>query len=157
VRAAALTDIFKKLYENNYPIEKIRLVDEYDADDEKSMRDNNSSCFNGAATGKTAKTISILKFQRRWWIFCIPTTNNKRDDLRRKCEEELGTTIERYYNDEKNRAVLGDLVLGGGYALAGGHCLCGTFGRYIGEGDNPHWYDGRLHPHVVPQSPNGRV
>ena len=44
--AAALLDIFQKLYESNYPIEKIRLIDEYDADDELSMRDNNSSCFN---------------------------------------------------------------------------------------------------------------
>ena len=44
--AAALLDIFQKLYEANYPIEKIRLIDEYDADDELSMRDNNSSCFN---------------------------------------------------------------------------------------------------------------
>ncbi len=39
-------DIFRELYENDYPIEKIRLVDEYDADDERSMEDNNSSCFN---------------------------------------------------------------------------------------------------------------
>ena len=53
--AAALTDIFKKLYENNYPIEKIRLVDEYDADDEKSMRDNNSSCFNFRFISHTTK------------------------------------------------------------------------------------------------------
>lgn len=44
--AAPLIDIFQKLYANAYPIEKIRLVDEYDADDERSMRDNNSSCFN---------------------------------------------------------------------------------------------------------------
>ena len=44
--AADLIDIFQKLYLANYPIEKIRLVDEYDADDELSMRDNNSSCFN---------------------------------------------------------------------------------------------------------------
>ena len=44
--AEALTDIFKKLYAENYPIEKIRLIDEYDADDEFSMSDNNSSCFN---------------------------------------------------------------------------------------------------------------
>lgn len=44
--AAALIDIFQKLYAHDYPIEKIRLVDEYDADDEMSMRDNNSSCFN---------------------------------------------------------------------------------------------------------------
>lgn len=41
-----LMDIFIKLYEANYPIEKIRLVDEYNADNETSMRDNNSSCFN---------------------------------------------------------------------------------------------------------------
>ena len=39
-------DILMKLYEADYPIEKIRLVDEYDADDETSMRDNNSSSFN---------------------------------------------------------------------------------------------------------------
>ena len=44
--ADALIDIFKKLFEANYPIEKIRLIDEYNADDELSMRDNNSSCFN---------------------------------------------------------------------------------------------------------------
>ena len=39
-------DIFKQLYEAGYKIEKIRLIDEYDADDEKSMSDNNSSAFN---------------------------------------------------------------------------------------------------------------
>jgi len=55
--AEALTDIFQKLYENNYPIEKIRLIDEYDADDEKSMHDNNSSCFNFRFISHT-KTIS---------------------------------------------------------------------------------------------------
>ena len=44
--AEPLTEIFTKLYAENYPIEKIRLIDEYDADDELSMRDNNSSCFN---------------------------------------------------------------------------------------------------------------
>ena len=44
--AAALIDIFQKLFNANYPIEKVRLIDEYNADDELSMRDNNSSCFN---------------------------------------------------------------------------------------------------------------
>ena len=44
--AEVLLGIFKDLYVANYPIEKIRLIDEYDADDEKSMSDNNSSCFN---------------------------------------------------------------------------------------------------------------
>ena len=44
--ARALAEIFEKLFTENYPIEKIRLIDEYDADDELSMSDNNSSCFN---------------------------------------------------------------------------------------------------------------
>ena len=44
--AQPLTEIFQKLFAENYPIEKIRLIDEYAADDELSMRDNNSSCFN---------------------------------------------------------------------------------------------------------------
>ena len=41
-----LLEIFQKLFAANYPIEKMRLIDEYNADDELSMRDNNSSCFN---------------------------------------------------------------------------------------------------------------
>lgn len=41
-----LLDIFRQLYDAGYQIEKIKLVDEYDADDEKSMADNNSSAFN---------------------------------------------------------------------------------------------------------------
>lgn len=44
--ADALIDIFEQLFKANYPIEKMRLIDEYGADDELSMRDNNSSCFN---------------------------------------------------------------------------------------------------------------
>ena len=44
--AAPVLDIFKELFKAGYPIEKIRLIDEYDADDEKSMSDNNSSSFN---------------------------------------------------------------------------------------------------------------
>lgn len=41
-----LMEIFKALYQAKYPIEKMRLIDYYDSDDEASMRDNNSSCFN---------------------------------------------------------------------------------------------------------------
>ena len=44
--AEDVLDILRKLYEADYPIEKIRLVDEYDASDEASMADNNSSSFN---------------------------------------------------------------------------------------------------------------
>ena len=53
--AADLLDIFQKLYEAGYQIEKIRLVDEYNADDETSMRDNNSSCFNFRFISRTTK------------------------------------------------------------------------------------------------------
>lgn len=38
--------IFKELYDVGYQIEKIRLVDEYNADDDASMADNNTSAFN---------------------------------------------------------------------------------------------------------------
>lgn len=41
-----LLDIFYELYRNEYRIEKIRLIDEYDGDDTASMEDNNTSCFN---------------------------------------------------------------------------------------------------------------
>ena len=53
--AETLTEIFEKLYVANYPIEKIRLVDEYNADDELSMRDNNSSCFNFRYVSNTTR------------------------------------------------------------------------------------------------------
>lgn len=43
--AQDLLDIFRQLYQARYPIEKIRLIDDYEADDEQSMRDNNTSCF----------------------------------------------------------------------------------------------------------------
>ncbi len=43
---ADILDIFQKLYENRYPIERMVLVDEYDADDEASMQANNTSAFN---------------------------------------------------------------------------------------------------------------
>ena len=38
-------EIFKELFDIKYEIEKIRLIDEYGADDERSMEDNNSSSF----------------------------------------------------------------------------------------------------------------
>ncbi len=44
--ARDLTEIFQELYRWKYPIEKIRLVDEYGGNDERSMEDNNTSCFN---------------------------------------------------------------------------------------------------------------
>ena len=43
--ADKLLAIFRELYKAHYPIERMRLIDDYDADDERSMRDNNTSCF----------------------------------------------------------------------------------------------------------------
>lgn len=44
--AQDLVEIFYELYEARYPIEKIALIDDYQGDDELSMQDNNTSCFN---------------------------------------------------------------------------------------------------------------
>lgn len=44
--AQDMVEIFYELYQNDYRIERIRLIDEYDGDDTLSMMDNNTSCFN---------------------------------------------------------------------------------------------------------------
>ena len=44
--AQDLVEIFYELYCNEYQLEKVRLIDEYDGDDTASMEDNNTSCFN---------------------------------------------------------------------------------------------------------------
>ncbi len=41
-----LLDIFYELHRNEYQLERIRLIDEYNGDDTASMEDNNTSCFN---------------------------------------------------------------------------------------------------------------
>ena len=41
-----LIEIFRTLYDLRYPIERMVLIDDYDADDGASMRANNSSAFN---------------------------------------------------------------------------------------------------------------
>ena len=40
-----LRDIFIELYRQRYPIERIRPISEYDNDDERSMTNNNTSCY----------------------------------------------------------------------------------------------------------------
>ena len=46
VVALEVLKIFYELYQNKYPIEKINLVEDYNASDELSMEDNNTSAFN---------------------------------------------------------------------------------------------------------------
>lgn len=53
-----LLEIFRTFYERGYAIQSIRLIDEYGGDDEASMADNNTSCFNyrqSAAAGKLSR------------------------------------------------------------------------------------------------------
>lgn len=41
-----LIEIFYELYKNEYQIESVRLIDDYNGDDTASMKANNTSCFN---------------------------------------------------------------------------------------------------------------
>ena len=53
--AEQVLGIFRKLYEAGYPIERMLLIDRWDADDEMAMRDNNSSSFNFRFISHTQK------------------------------------------------------------------------------------------------------
>lgn len=55
--AQDLIDIFRELYRQHYVIARMKLIDEYDADDQKSMTANNTSCFNFRYVSGT-KTVS---------------------------------------------------------------------------------------------------
>ena len=57
--AEDILEIFEKLYDANYPIERMVLPDNYMADDEIMMRDNNSSCFNFRFISHTTKSQSM--------------------------------------------------------------------------------------------------
>lgn len=50
--------IFEELYEGDYPIERMVLVDDYEADDDLSMEANNSSAFNFRFIDGTSKRSS---------------------------------------------------------------------------------------------------
>jgi hypothetical protein len=43
--AKDIAEIFEELYNAKFPIEQIRLIDDYNAEDIKSMEDNNTSAF----------------------------------------------------------------------------------------------------------------
>lgn len=44
--AKDLVEIFRELWKAGYKIERMQLIDDFDADDERSMTANNTSCFN---------------------------------------------------------------------------------------------------------------
>lgn len=53
--AGDVLEILRKLYDAHYPIERMRLIDDYGADDERSMAANNSSAFNYRITTGSTK------------------------------------------------------------------------------------------------------
>ncbi len=54
-QADAVVAIFERLFELQYPIEQMRLVDEFEADDDLSMEANNTSGFNCRFVGGTTR------------------------------------------------------------------------------------------------------
>jgi len=53
--AQDLLEIFEEFYNSGYQLERVHLIDEYDADDDASMDDNNTSCFNYRVVDNTTK------------------------------------------------------------------------------------------------------
>lgn len=56
--AEKVLKIFRQLYESGYRIEGMVLIDDYGADDEMSMRANNTSCFNFRFMTNSKKRVS---------------------------------------------------------------------------------------------------
>lgn len=46
VVADSVLQVFKTLYKKSFPINSIRLINDFDGDDNKSLQANNTSCFN---------------------------------------------------------------------------------------------------------------
>lgn len=53
--APDLLKVFRALYESKYPIESVRLIDDFNGDDVASMSANNTSCFNYRKTSGGSK------------------------------------------------------------------------------------------------------
>lgn len=77
--ADEVCEIFHELYLADYPIERMRLVDDYDANDRASMADNNTSGFNFRVVAGT-DTLSnharglALDINPYYNPYCVPST-----------------------------------------------------------------------------------
>jgi len=104
--AQDVVDIFKELYKISYPIEKMLLIDEYDADDIKSMEDNNTSAFNFRYIEGTTKrsvhsdglAIDINPFYNPY----VRTKNNETEVLPASAAEYADRTKEHIYYIKKD-------------------------------------------------------
>ena len=53
--AKTMVEVFGKLYEARFPLQRMELVSEYDGDDDKSMEANNTSGFNCRTVAGTTR------------------------------------------------------------------------------------------------------
>ena len=72
--ASDLVDIFRKLYDARYPIQRMVLIDEYNADDETSMRANNSKHARGMAVDINTLYNPCVKRMADGTLFVQPAT-----------------------------------------------------------------------------------
>lgn len=103
--ASDLLDIFKRLYEAGYVIERMVLVDEYNAVDEKSMTANNTSCFNFRFVAGT-KTVS--KHGKGMAIDINPLYNPCYNTRNGKIEPAAGKPYAKNRTDKKNYPMMID-------------------------------------------------
>ena len=106
-----LVRIFHRLYEAKYQIEKIKLIDEYGADDEASMSDNNTSAF---CYRKIAGSTNLSVHAKGLAIDINPLYNPcvhyKKDGNISKVEPKNGQAyVEREINDPR-RIKKGDFI-----------------------------------------------
>lgn len=64
--------VFRQLYEARYPIASMRLIDDYEADDSRSMASNNTSCF---CYRRVAGSKSLSKHSRGMAVDINPLYN----------------------------------------------------------------------------------
>lgn len=63
--AHQLVEIFRKLYEAHYPIERMVLIDNYGGDDLRSMEANNTSAFNFRRVAERRQTVGLRHGESR--------------------------------------------------------------------------------------------
>ena len=109
--AQAVGGVFADLFNAKYQIEKIRLIDEYDASDEASMKDNNTSAF---CYRKIAGSEKLSMHARGLAIDINPLYNpcvHYKDGKISKVEPKDGEAYIERDGSDKRRIKEGDLII----------------------------------------------
>lgn len=96
--ARQVKEILYQLYINRYPIESIQLIDHWNADDEQSMRANNSSAFNFRYISHTKK---VSKHGHGMAVDINPLYNPYHKRLKNGKEVVEPATAKPYLNRKK--------------------------------------------------------